>query len=158
MFNRPCRGRLVSDQCSFIADQRGAVALEVPIVFLFLFFCLLLPLADVAIAGFKYMSAWQALRAFGQSIQYSPPSDVTSASSWTSSALAKAVSGFPISNFQLVCGDTKTACSAANTASPKYYSYTTSVTLTPMVLRSVLCTSGNANRCTYTLPYSERFQ
>jgi hypothetical protein len=26
------------------------------------------------------------------------------------------------------------------------------------VLRSVLCTSSNANPCTFTLPYSERFQ
>ena len=27
----------------------------------------------------------------------------------------------------------------------KYYSYTTTVTLAPIVLRSVLCTSSNAN-------------
>lgn len=143
---------------SFIRDQRGAVAFEMPFVFLFMMLSLLFPLADVAIAGFQYISAWQALRAFGQSIQYNTPPDVTNASSWTSSALAKAVSGFPVSNFQLVCGDAKSVCSTANTASPKYYSYTTSVTFVPMVLTSVLCTSSNANHCTFTLSYSERFQ
>lgn len=143
---------------SFIADQRGAVAFEMPFVFLFMMLSLLFPLADVAIASFQYVFAWEALRAFGQSIQYAPPPDVTNASSWTSSALAKADSAFPISNFQLVCGDTKSVCSATNTASPKYYSYTTTVTLAPMLLKSVLCTSNNSNPCTFTLPYSERFQ
>jgi hypothetical protein len=143
---------------SFIADQRGAVAFEMLFVFGFMILSLLLPLADVAIAGFQYVSAWEALRAFGQSIQYAPPPDVTDASGWTTSALAKAVPGFPISNFQLVCGDSNTVCSTANTASPKYYSYTTTVTLAPILLTSVLCTSANANPCTFTLPYSERFQ
>ena len=130
----------MSHKDSFIADQRGAVAFEMPIVWLFLVMSLLLPLADVAAAGFQFISAWEALRAFGQSIQYDPPPDVTNASGWTSSKLAKADPRFPINNFQLVCGDAS-ACSATNTASPKYYSYTTTVTLSPMVLRSVLCTS-----------------
>jgi hypothetical protein len=40
----------------------------------------------------------------------------------------------------------------------KYYSYTTTVTFAPMVLRLVLCTSGSANPCTFTLFYTERFQ
>jgi hypothetical protein len=153
------RGRCASHKDSFIADQRGAVAFEMLIVFLFLGVSLLLPLADVAIAGIQYISAWEALRGFGQSIQYSPPPDVTNASSWESTALAKADPKFPISNFQLICSD-NTVCSATNAALPgaKYYSYTTTVTLAPMVLRSVLCTSGNANPCTFTLFYSERFQ
>jgi hypothetical protein len=144
---------------SFIADQRGAVAFEMPIVYAFVIFSLLLPLADVAIAGFRYISAWEALRAFGQSIQYSPPPDVTNASSWASTATAKADPNHPISNFRLVCADNN-ACSAANAGlpGPKYYSYTTTVTLAPVVLTSVLCTSSNGNPCTYTLPYSERFQ
>jgi len=51
-----------------------------------------------------------------------------------------------------------TACSAANFVSPKYYSYTTTVTVAPIVLTAVLCTSGNANPCSFTLSYSERFQ
>ena len=136
---------------TLLSDQRGAFAFEVPFVWLFLAMSLLLPLADVAAAGFRYISAWGALRNFGQSIQYDPPPDVANASGWTSSKLAKADSRFPIQNFQLVCGNS--ACSTTNTASPRYYSYTTTVTISPMVLRSVLCTSG----CSFTLPYSERF-
>jgi hypothetical protein len=146
----------MSHKGSFIADQRGAVALEMPAVYLFMMLGLLVPLADVAIAGFQYVSAWQALRAFGQSIQYSPPPDVTNASGWTTSARAKADSRFPIPDIQLRCG--ASTCAATPTESPKYYSYTTTVTLAPMVLRSVLCTSGNANPCSFTLAYSERFQ
>jgi hypothetical protein len=136
---------------ALLSDQRGAFAFEVPILWLFLAMSLLLPLADVAAAGFQYTSAWGALRNFGQSIQYDPPTDFANASGWTSSKLAKADSRFPIQNFQLVCGSS--ACSGTNTASPRYYSYTTTVTISPMVLRSVLCTSG----CSFTLPYSERF-
>ena len=141
----------MSKKGSFIADQRGAVAFEMIIVYLFMCFSLLLPLADVAIAGFQYISAWGALRNFGQSIQFDPPTDFANASGWKSSKLAKADSRFPIQNFQLVCGSS--ACSGTNTASPRYYSYTTTVTISPMVLRSVLCTSG----CSFTLPYSGRF-
>ena len=49
-------------------------------------------------------------------------------------------------------------CSTTNVlGSPKYYSYTTSVTLSPIVLRQVLCGSANPS-CSFTLPYSERFQ
>jgi hypothetical protein len=59
-FGRPCRGRLVSNKNSFIEDQRGAIAFEMPIVWLFLMMSLLLPLADVAIAGFQFVSAWEA--------------------------------------------------------------------------------------------------
>ena len=154
----PCRDRLVSHKDSFIADQRGAVALEMPIVYLFMIISLILPLADIAVAGFQYISASQALRAFGQSIQYATPPDVTNASTWMSTALAKADPNFPIPSIQLVCGDSQIACSTTNTASPKYYSYTTTVTLAPMLLKPVLCTSGNANPCSFTLSYSERFQ
>ncbi|MBR1200946.1 hypothetical protein JQ634_34440 [Bradyrhizobium sp. AUGA SZCCT0240] len=143
---------------SFIADQRGAAAFEMLFVWLFLIMGLLLPLADIAIAGFQYVSAWQSLRAFGQSIQYAPPSDFSDTSSWASSALAKADPRYPIPSIQVICGDTNTACSSANLASPKYYSYTTTVTLSPTVLKSVLCSSGGADPCVYTLPFSERFQ
>jgi hypothetical protein len=143
-----------------ISDQRGAVAFEAIIVYLFMGVSLLLPLADAAAAGFQYISAWQALRSFGQSIQYSPPPDVTNASSWATSAIAKADSRFPIASIQLVCGDSNIGCSATNTTSPKYYSYTTTVTLAPTLapMKTVLCTSGNPNPCSFTLSYSERFQ
>ena len=138
-------------------DQRGAVAFETLIVWLFMMMSLLLPLADLAIAGFQFVSAWGALRAFGQSIQYNVPPDVTNTSGWMSSVLAKADPRFPISNLQVICGGAKLVCSSGNNAlgSVKSYSYTTTVTLSPMVLRSVLC---NANPCSFTLPYSERFQ
>jgi hypothetical protein len=147
------RGKLASH--SLIADQRGAVAFEMLIVWLFLMMGLLLPLADVAIAGFRFIAAWEALRAFGQSIQYNTP-DFTNPSDW-SSKRPTTVAGYPINNLQVLCGDTKVACSTTNTASPKYYSYTTSVTLSPIVLRQVLCGSANPS-CSFTLPYSERFQ
>ena len=128
---------------SFIANQRGAVALEMPAVVLFLMMSLLLPLADLAIAGFQFVSAWGALRNFGQYLQYNPPPDVTNTSGWESLVLAKADPRFPINNLQVVVD-----------GPIKYYSYATTVTLAPMVLR-VLC---NADPCSFTLSYSERFQ
>jgi hypothetical protein len=139
---------------SLIADQRGAVAFEMIIVYLFLSFSLLLPLADIAVAGLRYLSAWGALRAFGQYIQYNNPPDPTSPGTWTS-GLQTTVSGYTIGNIQVMCGDTNTVCSAGNVTSiPKYFTFTTTVTLAPMVLGPVLCPTS----CTYTLPYSERFQ
>jgi hypothetical protein len=156
--DRTCRATLSNRTSRFIRDQRGAVAFEMLFVYSFLLFSLLLPLADVAMAGFKFISAWQSLRGFGQSIQYNPPADVTSPGTWVTTATGKADSRYPISTINLICGDAGAACSAGNLASPKYYSYSTTVTLAPMVLKSVLCTSKGPNACTFTLPYSERFQ
>jgi hypothetical protein len=142
---------------SFLADQRGVVAFETLIVYLFMVTGLLLPLADVAAAGFQFISAWEALRSFGQYVQYHQPADPTSTSSWVS-ALPTSVAGYPINNVQVLCGDTSAgaACTTTNvgTSPIKYYSYTTTVTLAPLLLRSVLCPTS----CTYTVPYSERFQ
>jgi len=151
---------VMSRKSSFLADQRGAVALEVPAVWLFLMLIVLLPLADIAVAGFKFISARQALRNFGQSILYSPPPDVTNASSWSSAAVAKADTRYPIPSIQLICGESNAVCSAGNSdpSQPKYYLYTTTVTLTPIVLKSLLCTGGTTSGCTFTLSYSERFQ
>jgi hypothetical protein len=146
---------IADDSTTLLSDQRGAVAFETVIVFGFMMLSLLLPLADVAAAGFQFISAWEALRAFGQSIQYDKP-DVTNASAWTSSALAKADPRFPIQQFRLVCGDANLDCSPSNSASPQYYSYATTVTLSPMVLSAVLCTGSNANKCSFTLSYSEQ--
>jgi hypothetical protein len=154
-------GALRRGKGSLFVDQRGAVAFEMPIVYLFLIMVLLLPLSDLAIFGFQYISAWQALRAFGEYLQYNQPPDVTSTTTWAS-GLQTSVAGYPINNVQVLCGDTSAgaACTSTNvtTLPAKYYSYTTTVTLTPMVLRSVLCTSSNANPCSFTLPYTERFQ
>ena len=144
---------------SFLTDQRGVVAFETLIVYLFMVTGLLLPLADVAAAGFQFISAWEALRGFGQYVQYHPPADPTNPT-WTP-ALPASVAGYPINNVQVLCSDTAAgaACTSANITLPtKYYSYTTTVTVAPLVLRSVLCTSSNANPCSFTLPYSERFQ
>jgi len=140
-----------------IADQSGAASFELVLVYPFLMIFIMLPLADLAIAGFRYLSAREALHAFGQSILYSPPNDLADTSSWLSTTLAKAGQlDYPISNFQLICGDGGAACSSANAAtSPvKYYSFNTTVTLAPIVLSPLLC----SNSCTFTLSYSARFQ
>src|SRR5947209_6805130 len=98
---------------SFLGDQRGAVAFETLIVYLFMVTALLLPLADVAAAGFQFISAWEALRGFGQYVQYHPPADPTNPS-WTP-ALPTSVAGYPINNVQVLCSDTATgvACTSA---------------------------------------------
>jgi hypothetical protein len=137
-----------------MSDQRGAVAFETIIVYLFMVTSLLLPLADVAAAGFQFISAWAALRSFGQYIQYKNPPDPTQPATWAS-GLQTTVAGYTISQPQVMCGDLNTTCSSGNVTSiPKYYTFTTTLTLAPMVLGSVLCPST----CTYTLSYSERFQ
>lgn len=152
---RACVAKMKRRQERLIADQRGAVSFELVLVYPFLLLGIMLPLADLAIAGFRYLSALEALHAFGQSILYSPPDSLADTSSWFSTTIAKAGQlDYPISNLQLVCGDGGAACSSANTASPKYYSFNTTVTLAPIVLSSVLCSSS----CTYTLSYSARFQ
>ena len=142
-----------SPRKSFIADQRGAAALEMMFVYIFLVSTLLMPLADIAAAGFRFVAAWEAMRAFGQKIQYNPPPDITNWASWKS-ALPTSVSGYPINNLQVICGDTMAVCSATNSASPKYYTYSTTVTVAPIILTAVLCASS----CSYTLSHSERFQ
>jgi len=140
---------------SFYADRRGVAAFELIIVYPFLLIGLMLPLADLAIAGFQCISARQTLHSFGQYLMYAPPDDLGNTSTWFSTTNAKAASlNYPISNLQLICGDGGAACSSANTASPKYYSFDTTVTLAPIVLSSVLCSDS----CTYTLSYSTRFQ
>jgi hypothetical protein len=122
------------------------------IVYIFMVAFLLMPLADVAAAGFQFISAWSALRSFGQSVQYS--NSLRADGTVTLSGLPTTVGGYTIGNIQVMCGST--ACNSGNlTLIPKYYTYTTTVTLAPIVLRSVLCTNTS---CTYTLPYSERFQ
>ena len=159
MFGEKHAGRRCKLVSSFILNQRGAVAFEMLFVFLFVMMSLLLPLADVAIAGFQFVSAWEALRAFGQYTQLHPPPDVTTWSTTWMSTLPTTVAGYPINNLQVVCGDTNAVCSTTNNiTSPRSFSYTTTVTIAPMVLKTVLCTSGNANKCSFTLPYSERFQ
>ena len=142
----------MSQKGSFIVDQRGAAAFEMVIVYVFMGIFLLLPLADVAVAGLKFNSAYQALRDMGQRTQYSTPdaTDPNSITSWKSS-LPTTVDGYPISA-KVYCGDPGTEAPCAGTTWPKYYIFSTSFTLSPMVLPvSVLCRSCTVN-------YSQRFQ
>lgn len=152
-------GSMKTKQCvsRLSVDQRGAVAFEAPFVFGFLILGILLPLCDLAVFGFRFISAYEALRNAGQYMQYHTPPDVTNWSSWVSSlpSAVKTTGGYTISNINVLCGDGGVACSSTNTAFPKYYSMTTSFTLTPMVLRSVLCLNA---ACSFQLSYSERFQ
>ena len=136
---------------TLLSDQRGAVALEMPIVWLFMMMTLLLPLADLAIAGFRFISAHQALRDLGQRTQYSTPdaTDPNSITNWKSS-LPTTVDGYPISA-KVYCGDPGTEAPCAGATWPKYYTFETSFTLSPMVLGSVLCS-------TCAVKYSQRFQ
>ena len=141
----------MSKKGSFIADQRGAVAFETIIVYGFMSFSLLLPIADVAVAGLKFNSAYQALRDMGQLTQYSNPdaTDPASISTWQSS-LPTTVDGYTVSA-TVKCGDAGTAAPCAGTDFPKYYLFSTSFTLSPMVLGSLFCS-------TCTVNYSQRFQ
>src|SRR2546429_4046815 len=54
---RTLAGKNKLTSMSLLSDHRGAVAFEMLIVFLFLGVSLLLPLADVAAAGFQFISA-----------------------------------------------------------------------------------------------------
>lgn len=143
----------MSHRKSFIVDQRGAVAFETLIVYPVLVAFLLMPLADLAAAGFQFISAWSALRSFGQYVQYASPLAPDGTVSWKT-GLQTTVAGHAISNIQVLCGDAEATCSPSNLASPKYITFSTTITLAPLVWRGVLCPTT----CTYTLPYSERFQ
>jgi hypothetical protein len=133
-------------------DQRGAVAFEMPFILGFILLALLFPLADVAVLGFQYISAQQALRDFGQYALYHVPSDI-GAPSWPAGATT--ISGYSISNIQVICGDPGSACTTNSTTIPKYYKFQTSFSFTPLVLGPVM---GCTGQCSYTLTYSERFQ
>src|SRR4051812_28035319 len=108
---------------TLLSDQRGAVAFEMIIVYLFMVTSLLLPLVDVAIAGLKFNSAYQALRDMGQRTQYSTPdaTDPVSISTWQSS-LPTTVDGYAVTA-TVKCGDAGTAAPCAGTDFPKYYAF-----------------------------------
>lgn len=146
------RGRRASHRKSLIADQRGAVAFETMFVYALIVAFLLMPLADVAAAGFRFIAGWSALRSFGQYIQYKNPLGADGTVTW-GAGFQTTVNGYTISNIQVWCGSS--VCSSGNlTQIPKYFTFSTTVTLAPLAWRPVLC----PNSCTYTLSYSERFQ
>ena len=139
------------NKVGLVTDERGAVAFEMPFVALFIMLSLILPTADFAVFGYDSISAYQALRDAGQYLQYHPPSDVTA--SYMLPASVATIHGFKISTPTLTCGTA--TCSSNPAALPKYYTFTTSFTLTPsLVMKPVLCPTS----CKYTLTYSERFQ
>ena len=144
-----------------LADRRGAVSFEMPAVFLVVMLGFIVPLADFAVFGYKYVSAFQALRDAGQYLQYNTPLDV-STGTYTLPSSAATINGYSISNPTLYCGTpgTATQCSSTNASvTPKYYVFTTNFTLHPSTLmKPVLCTSPNTDPCSYTLSYTERFQ
>ena len=80
---------------------------------------LLLPLADLAVAGFQFVSAWQALRSFGQYAQYLRH-DVTDLSG-RNSKLPTTVAGYPISNLQVVAAMQILTAPRATLIRPKSY-------------------------------------
>lgn len=143
----------MSHRKSVIADQRGAVAFETLIVYPVLVAFLLMPLAEVGAAGFQFISARTALRSFGQYVQYDSPLAPDGTVTWKP-GLQTTVAGHAIGNLQVKCGELGATCSPSNLAPPKYITFSTTVTLDPIVLRRVLCPTT----CTYTLTYSERFQ
>src|SRR5438034_10445948 len=93
------RGR-ASNRKSFIADQRGAVAFETIFVYTLIVAFLLMPLADVAAAGFRFISAWSALRSFGQYIQYKTPLGPDGTVNW-GAGFQTTVAGYTIGNIKV---------------------------------------------------------
>jgi hypothetical protein len=122
---------------------------------------LLLPLADVAIAGFNFISAHEALRDMGQRVQYSPPpgvrvADTATFNTWQSQ-LPTTVGGYPVS-VEVYCATSPDTLAPSDACTPtiaKYYKFTTSFSLktplSPLVRGLGLCST-----CTVT--YSEPFQ
>lgn len=140
------------------ADQRGAVSLEMPVIFGFMMLTIFLPMADLAIVGFQYISAYQALRDVGQWAQYHTPPDVTiwNSGTWYSS-LPTTAGGYSVSLTSVICGDAGVDCSSggASPPTPRYYVFQTSFQYSPLILATAL---GCKPTCTYTLTYSERFE
>jgi hypothetical protein len=134
-------------------DQQGSSALETIFVFGFMMLVILIPAADLAVAGIQIIAAYEALRNLGERIQYSPPSDITNWSSWASSY--STVGSYAIKNFHVVCGAVD--CDKDHTDPPRYYTYQTTVTLSPYLL-TALCPSGTSPPCDRTVTYSERFE
>ena len=151
-----------------LADRRGVAAFEFIIIAAFLIFVLLLPIADVAVAGLRYMQVRQAMRDLGALVQYNQPPDLTNAGTWptlpTTVGTFSVTIGtvFPTSenqiNITVSCGTPVNgaaagpACTSAdltNPSTPKYVWMGAVVKLNPIVLKTI--TGGN-------LGYTERLQ
>ena len=151
-----------------LADRRGAASLEFIIIVAFLFFALLLPIADVGVAALRYMQVRQAMRDLGALVQYNQPPDLTSVGTWPLSATTVGTFSvtignvFPTSenqiNITVSCGtpvngaEALPACTPAdltNTSTPKYVWMGAVVKLNPIIIKTL--TGGN-------LSYTERLQ
>jgi Flp pilus assembly protein TadG len=126
------------------SDRRAVAALEMTVIFPFMIL-LLFPVVDIAVASFQFITAFQAMRDLGQYAQFHAPPDVTDLTGWSLPTL----SGISITH-QVMCGDSSTACSAGNTASPKYLTFSTTVAVSPLFLTVI---GGD-----YPISYAERFQ
>ena len=147
--NRVCACRGILREAIFVEDRRGAVSFEMIIVFAVVMFSVLLPLADLAVAGFKFISAYQLLRDIGQHAQFAPPDDAANGvAAWRSSI------GLPMTTADgyTVAGDVHCTGDCASGASvSKYYTFTATFALSPIVLGNVLCSSCSVS-------YSQPFQ
>jgi len=124
-------------------DRRGTVAFETPFVMFIIAGSMFWPISDIGVAAVQYISAFQSLRNLGAYIQYHVPPDLTDTTRRSSGLPSN---GIPVA---VMCGDTATVCSAANTASPHYYALTKSITLNPVVVPFP--------KTPITLVFSERF-
>jgi hypothetical protein len=131
-------------------------------------FFMLMPLADVAIAGFQLLFGWQTLSSFGEYAQnyaQNHPPDYNDISGWTSNLrtswmLNGRATGVDNSTLQVICGDANppNPCSQSNTVPPRRFLYQTTVSLPLMTpLRSLFQCSNNTP-CSFPLKYSEPFQ
>jgi len=107
---------------------------------------LLLPISDLVIAALQYIGAYQAERDLGAYAQYHTGAINTAGTPWT--VTLPTIAGYTITT-DVMCGSTSTVCSNG-TLSPKWFRFSTTITLTPKFLTAL---SGN-----YTIYYSERFQ
>lgn len=127
-----------------LMGRRGVAALEFSLIFPIMI-GLLLPIVDLGVAAFNYVSAYQTLRNLGAYARYHTPPDVTNLAGW----YLPSINGYTITT-QVMCGDVNAVCSASNAATPKWFVFSTPITLSPMFLSPL---AG-----TYTVEYSERFQ
>jgi hypothetical protein len=158
---------LRSHKKSLIANQRGAVAFETVIVMALVLFPLFLSLADLATAGFQFLSGWQTLSSFGEYAQnyaQNNPPDYSNISAWTSNLQTSwtvngRTTGVNSTTLQVTCGDANppSPCSQSNNDPPRRFLYTTTVNLSLMWLGWAFSCSNNTP-CPKTLQHSEPYQ
>jgi Flp pilus assembly protein TadG len=127
------------------SDRRGVAAVEFALIAAVMV-GLLLPISDLVVAAIQYMGAYQAERDLGAYAQYHTGAINTAVTPWT--VTLPTIAGYTITT-SVMCGTTSTVCSDG-TLSPKWFLFSTTITLTPTFLTAL---AGS-----YTIDYSERFQ